>query len=392
MLRVVAHALQWSLLALVAYNAVIALWGWRTPAPAPPGPRRRRFRVVVPAHDEEAVIERLLTDLRSQDYRPSAYEVVVIADRCTDATARVAARHARVVERTGGRPGKGPALADHLHAEPIGSDEALVVLDADNRVPPDLLARFADELDAGQQVLQAYLDVANPDSSALATASALTYWASNRSVQLARRNLGWSADLGGTGMCLTGRALDAAGGFGGSPAEDQELLVRLELAGRRVVWLHDVRVRDEKPTGLGVAVRQRSRWMAGKREVARRSLLPLLRAAARRRSLAPIDLAVRLSQPGRSFVALLTGLLAVASATTRSPLLLAWWLWAAVAGLQVLYPLPFLWRERVPVRYLLRYPFVTVLAALWLPVRVLSRRAAGWYHTPHRGSSQERGG
>ncbi|HEX2028768.1 MAG TPA: glycosyltransferase family 2 protein [Nitriliruptorales bacterium] len=385
MLRVVAHALQWSLLALVAYNAVIAMWGWRTPPPAPTGPRRRRFRVVVPAHDEEAVIDRLLTDLRSQDYRPSAYEVVVVADRCTDATARVAARHARVVERTGGPAGKGPALAAHLDSEPLGSDEALVVLDADNRVPPYLLARFADELDAGHQVLQAYLDVANPDSSALATASALTYWASNRSVQLARRNLGWSADLGGTGMCLTGPVLELAGGFGTSPAEDQELLVRLELAGRRVVWLHDVRVRDEKPSGLAVALRQRSRWMAGKREVARRSALPLLRAAARRRSMAPLDLLVRLSQPGRSFLALISGLLAVTAVIARSPLLLPWWLWAAAALFQVAYPLLLLWRERIPARYLLRYPFVTLLAALWLPVRVVSRRAAGWYHTPHRG-------
>ena len=73
--------------------------------------------------------------------------------------------------------------------------------------------------------------MSNPDASALTTAAALSYWASNRMVQLARRNLGWSADLGGTGMCLTGEALAAVGGFGTSATEDQELVARLVLAG-----------------------------------------------------------------------------------------------------------------------------------------------------------------
>ena len=49
-------------------------------------------------------------------------------------------------------------------------------------------------LDAGHEVVQCYLDVENPDGSVLATASAMTYWAGNRMVQLARDNLGWSAE------------------------------------------------------------------------------------------------------------------------------------------------------------------------------------------------------
>jgi hypothetical protein len=41
-------------------------------------------------------------------------------------------------------------------------------------------------------------------------------------VQLARTNLGWTSDLGGTGMCLTAAAIAAVGGFGTSLVEDQE--------------------------------------------------------------------------------------------------------------------------------------------------------------------------
>ena len=152
-----------------------------------------------------------------------------------------------VDERRDGPDGKGAALAWHLDRHPLEPGEALVVLDADNRIPTELLARFAGELEAGSSVVQAYLDVSNPDASALATAAALSYWASNRMVQLARHNLGWSADLGGTGMCLAGEALTAVGGFGSSPTEDQELVARLVLAGYRVEWLHEVRFAMRNP-------------------------------------------------------------------------------------------------------------------------------------------------
>ena len=52
----------------------------------------------------------------------------------------------------------------------------------------------------------------------------------------------------------------------------------------------------------------------------------------------------------------------------------------------MLLPLPFLARDGVPARYLARYPLVTLIALLWVPVRVASRLGArGWYHTPHVG-------
>ncbi len=341
---------------------------------------------MVPAHNEEAVIGNVLADLRGADYPAELVDVWVVADRCTDGTARVAAAHARVAERDDGDPGKGAAIQWLLDGAPLGDDEALVVVDADNRVPPDALGRLADELDDGHEVLQAYLDVANPDGSPIATASALTYWAGNRMVQQARRRLGWPADLGGTGMVISAAALAGAGGFGGGLTEDTDLGVRLALAGHPVVWVHDVRFRDEKPQDVGVAVRQRARWMAGKRDVARRRFGELMREARRRRDPGLADLAVRLVQPGRSFVALASGGLAAVSAGTGSRLLFPWPVWGAATAVQVLAPVAFLARDGVPARYLVRYPLVTLIAALWVPVRLVSRTVDRWYHTPHGGS------
>lgn len=372
-------------MALAAYNLVTALWGWAEPDPAPRGKRKRRFRVVIPAHNEEAVIRKVLGDLEAQRYAGDLVRVVVLADRCSDRTVDIATGRAEVVERRDGPDGKGAALGWYLEQHPLEPDEGLVVIDADNRVPDDLLSRFSDELDRGHGALQAYLDVANPDGSVLATASALSYWASNRMVQLARDRLGWGAELGGTGMCLTARALEAAGGFGDSQTEDQDLTARLLLAGIRVRWLHDVRVGDEKPERLDVVVRQRSRWAGGKRRVGRSLVAPLLARAFRDGSMAPFDLALRLVQPGRSLVAALSGLLTVVAAVWPSPYLPAWWVWAIATVAQVGAPILFLAREGVERRYLWRYPILVIFAVLSPVARMLSRRSGGWYHTPHRG-------
>lgn len=390
MLRVLTRTAQAILLTIAGYNAVVAVWGWKNRTPAAVGGRDRRLRAVIPAHNEEAVIAGILQDIAADPY--PAVDVVVLADRCTDATVEIAkASGAVVAERTVGEGGKGAALSWYLDEHPLGDDEALVVFDADNRVPVDALSRVADELDAGHDIVQCYLDVENPDGSALATASAMSYWAGNRMVQLARENLGWSCDLGGTGMAFTSEALDRIGGFGTSLTEDQETGVRAALAGLRVVWLHDVKIRDEKPTDLATTVRQRSRWMSGKREVARRNLRSLWTAAVAQRSPGLFDQGLRLVQPGRSFVALVSGLLAVAATATRSRLFFSPWIWIGAAAGQFLQPIPFLLRDGVPARYVIRYPILALLAALWVPIRLVSSRVKGdWFHTPHDGGAGRR--
>ncbi len=378
MLRLLALAAQVSLLALAGYNAVTALWGWKDRPPAAAGRRVTRLRVVIPAHNEGKVISRLIRDLQGSNYPRK--EIWVIADRCEDDTVEVSeSLGAAVARREEGPDGKGAALAWFLKRHPLLEDEALVVFDADNRVPKDVLPRIADEIEVGFDVVQCYLDVANPDSSLLAEASAMSYWAGNRMVQLARTNLGWSSDLGGTGMALTAAALDKVGGFAESITEDAELATRLVLSGERVEWLHDVRIADEKPGSFGVALRQRARWMAGKRTTAKRSLWPLLGL----RTPAGWDQAIRLVQPGRSFVALVSAALLTLSILLDVDWLLPWQVWLLAVLVQLLEPIPFLMKDGVPARRLIRYPLLVLIAAMWVPVRFLSRRVESWYHTPH---------
>lgn len=383
MLTYLALALQAAFILLVLYNSVVALFGWRNPPPIPVGRRARAIRVVIAAHNEETVITGILSDLETQDY--GSYSVTTIADRCSDSTAAIAGEKGHVAERHDGPDGKGAALAWYLGLHPLDLSETLVVLDADNRIDSRYLGEIADAVDAGHEAIQCYLDVLRPGSSMLTTASALTYWAGNRMVQLARSNLGWSADLGGTGMAFSANALETAGGFSSSLTEDQDLGVRLILNGTNVKWLHSVRIRDEKPSGLKIATRQRARWAAGRRAVLRHHGTTILKQFLKTGRLRLLDQLIRLVQPGRSFVALLSFLLTLA-AVAGVPGVLNWQIWVLVTAVQFFLPLAFLKRDEIEDRYILRYPLVVMVAALWIPVQIMSRLGSGgWFHTPHSG-------
>src|SRR5581483_7154647 len=51
-----------------------------------------RFLILIPAHDEELLIDACLDSLSALDYPPGSVDVVVVADNCTDATADRARR------------------------------------------------------------------------------------------------------------------------------------------------------------------------------------------------------------------------------------------------------------------------------------------------------------
>ncbi len=51
---------------------------------------QRKFAFIVPAHNEELALARTVRSLRAVDYPKSLFDVIVIADNCTDRTAEIA--------------------------------------------------------------------------------------------------------------------------------------------------------------------------------------------------------------------------------------------------------------------------------------------------------------
>lgn len=294
---------------------VFALYGWDLavslagllPIGPRPGPRGGvTFAVLVCAHDEERVIAHIVKCVKGQRYDPERVRLYVVADHCSDATAeRARAAGATVFERSGesGRT-KGYALQWGIgKVREIGGHDALCVLDADNAIPPDFLEVLSGYLNSGHVAIQAYLDTKNPRDSWVTRCIATAYFVTNRFWFQARSRLGIPATLGGTGFCLAWPLVERYPWDPGSLADDLELTMRLILDGVEVSYCPHTRTYDEKPTGLGVSLRQRSRWMQGHNDVAFRWARPMFRAWLRSRSAAHFDALLHLLQPLRMLVA-----------------------------------------------------------------------------------------
>jgi glycosyltransferase involved in cell wall biosynthesis len=96
--------------------------------------------VMVPVHNGAGVLADTLPALRRSSLGRSRWELIVIDDASTDASAEIARVHAdRIVPLTG-HP-RGPAFARNRGAEAVRGD-VIVMVDADVRVAPDALDKI----------------------------------------------------------------------------------------------------------------------------------------------------------------------------------------------------------------------------------------------------------
>lgn len=105
--------------------------------------RTPTISVIIPAHNEEAYLERTLSAIRRQNY--GAFEVLVIANGCNDRTVGVARDHC---DRLVVLSQKSLGIARNLGAR-LARGELLVFLDADTSLEPMALRRIAQDFTPG---------------------------------------------------------------------------------------------------------------------------------------------------------------------------------------------------------------------------------------------------
>ncbi len=229
--------------------------------------RSVRFSFVVPAHNEAFGISETIASLRAVDYPRQSFRVVVIADNCTDDTAAVArAAGAHVIERhDDARRSKGFALSDVLPS--IVADswvDAVVVVDADSVVSPNILALCAGRIAAGEHALQVRYGIRNPDDSWRTQLMAVAFACFHDVRSAGRETLGLSCGLRGNGMVFTRHALEAAPHRATSLVEDLEHGMDLADAGIRVGYVESASVLAEMPNSEQGSRSQRDRWEDGR--------------------------------------------------------------------------------------------------------------------------------
>jgi cellulose synthase/poly-beta-1,6-N-acetylglucosamine synthase-like glycosyltransferase len=359
------------------------------PRRAQPTRRAQRTGVLVPAHDEALLIGACVAALNAQTIARDRFEVVVVADNCTDDTARIAAAAgARVLTRDVPEVrGKGHALswatARLLLEQP--SLDTIVVVDADTTADPAFLETLLGAYEAGADAAQGE-SLLVPDASSRSQLRAAAFLLMNRVRPLGRSRLGLPCDLRGNGMLFARTTLEEHPWHAFTSAEDLEYSVRLRIAGVHTDFVPGAIVRSPTAPTARAAELQRLRWEGGKVHVARTFVPALVASALRRRRFSSLEAAFAVVVPPLGLLAGVAAAGAVLTSALAAPGSISWWVvlpWvfslASIAAFAVIG----LWAGRAPAAAYRALAHGPSLALLRLArVRLLfTHRSDSWVRT-----------
>jgi cellulose synthase/poly-beta-1,6-N-acetylglucosamine synthase-like glycosyltransferase len=269
----------------------------------PGSPGGIRFLVLIPARNEERVIRACLEAIAA-DRRPGDL-VLVVADRCTDATAEIARGFgARVLERgQAEEPGRAAARQAGLeHARTLDWD-AVVMLDADSVISPGFFSACEQALAAGAHAVQARSE--SQKGRTLATeASLAAFTLQGVTLPRGRDRLGLFVRLRGTGMAIR-REVVLAHRFRAPASEDLFFTLDLLLDGVRCRHVEAAGLHSQGASSWNDFGGQKVRYEAGRMAAARAFLPRLARRAVRRGDFACADAAWFLATPPLALAVLL---------------------------------------------------------------------------------------
>ena len=219
--------------------------------------------IIIPAHNEEAVIKRTISSRLSQTHKNT--EVLVICHNCIDNTYLVASqitdKRVRAFDYKTKEAGKGLALD---FAVENSTGEYVTVLDSDGTLNDDFIETALPlfgipDIAAVQGKLlpnNRYHNIITNLLSLEGDLYSIPYMSMKSLIDK-------RTSLGGTGYLIKKDILLKVGGFKNSLIDDFELSFRLFRNKYRIVFAPLSVSHDERPPELALMLRQRSRWVKG---------------------------------------------------------------------------------------------------------------------------------
>ena len=243
--------------------------------------KKHKFIVLIPGYREDNVILDVARQALNQDYGRENYEVAIIADGFKKETiAALKQIDVKVFEVQLAFSTKSRALNAALQ-QLDDSFEIAVVLDADNIMTPDFLSCVNEAFDHGFMAIQGHRVAKNLDTS-FAILDAVSEEINNHIFRKGHRVLGLSSALIGSAMAFEYtsfkkmmKEVEVVGGF------DKEIEVRLLSKGKKIEYLHDAYVYDEKVPNAKVFTKQRRRWISAQIHYFGKSFIPAFKSLLR---------------------------------------------------------------------------------------------------------------
>ncbi|MDD6213100.1 MAG: glycosyltransferase family 2 protein [Clostridiales bacterium] len=229
-----------------------------------------RFAILIPARNEGAVIEGILSSIECQDYPSDLIDVYVIADNCTDDTGiRARERGAQVIVRNNcSQIGKGYALDYALKRieRKMGLEyyDAYMVFDADNVLDKGYVTAMNRTFCQGYNIITSYRNSKNYGENWITAGYSLWFMRESRFLNGARMKLNTSCAISGTGFLVASQIIREDGGWKYNLlTEDIEFTTDHIIRGDKIGYCQDAVLYDEQPSTFRDSWNQRLRWTKG---------------------------------------------------------------------------------------------------------------------------------
>lgn len=227
-------------------------------------PAHIKIAVLVPAHNEaegiSATINSILPQLKPGD------RLLVVADNCSDDTAKTAMEHgAEAIERHDpDKRGKGYALDFGMRFLALDPPDVVVIVDADCSVKEHTLNRLALCSAHHNRPVQCLYLMHSAAGAGLKSRIAEFAWLVKNLVRpLGYANLGLPCQLMGSGMAFPWKIISQVNLANGNIVEDLQLGIDLCKAGMPPLFYADAVVTSYFPSTASAQSGQRTRWEHG---------------------------------------------------------------------------------------------------------------------------------
>ncbi len=232
---------------------------WLPKRKYPQAKEKHKVGIIIPAKDESSVIERILKNLSQINYPKDKYEIIVLADNCTDNTAKLARNFEsdvsiRVFERQESNKKKcnvGWALNFLFKQINCKDYEFFIRFDADAIVDKEYLNKMNDAYESGALAAKGYNHASNLTQNTIAGVSGLWYIRDGRFNCHARAALSTDVILVGSGMMFASKIIKEDNGWHATGAsEDTEFTIQNLKKKRKIRYVPDAIVYDDQPSAV----------------------------------------------------------------------------------------------------------------------------------------------
>ncbi len=242
-----------------------------------------KYAVLISARNEENVIGELIKSIGNQTYPQDLIDVFVVADNCTDNTAKVARDSgATVFERFNTEQvGKGYALDFLLdkigYSSPDCPYDGFFVFDADNVLNKHYIEEMNKTFSNGHKIVTSYRNSKNYGTNWISAGYALWFLRDSKFLNYPRMLCNTSSSISGTGFLVAKDILIKNNGWKFFMlSEDIQFSVHNILEGESIAFCETAKFYDEQPTTFSQSWKQRMRWAKGFLQVSKKYDLKLI--------------------------------------------------------------------------------------------------------------------